>query len=127
MKSEYKKQLLEESLERIMHVREMIESFGAITSYLSNHGRESINQGDILSMLYERELNEWRGLFMWGLVADEKTRDRVKAAAHERFLSDRMHVAHWMFNGENPSSWLVKDEEEFRAATKEMFAPKSKE
>lgn len=127
MKKEFKKEMLEQSLERIMHIREMLEAFGAIRSYLTNKGRDyACNFGDVQAELYRRELEEWRGLLMWGLVCDRSTQDRVKAAAYERFLSDKMDVTSWMFNGENPSSWLTKDEEEFRKSVKELFNPENK-
>ena len=124
-KVNFKKQMLEESLQRIMYVRNMLESFGNIQSYLTNRGQNnSCNFGSVREELYRRELDEWRGLFMWGLVCDESTKERIKAAAYERFLSDKMDVSNWMFNGENPSSWFVKDEEEFRKNVKELFKPK---
>ena len=123
MKKELKDSMLEQALERIMHVREMQESFSSAYSYLSNAGRDPISAGNMREELYRRELDEWRGLFMWGLVCDEKTRDRVKAAAYERFLSDKMCVNKWLFNDENPKSWLTKDENEFRASVKELFKP----
>jgi len=115
--------MLEESLERIMHIREMLESFSAIYSYLTSRGRDPINAGNMREELYRRELDEWRGLLMWGLVCDDKTRDRLKAAAYERFLSDKMCINKWLFNGENPSSWLTRDEQEFRDTVKKLFKP----
>lgn len=123
MKKNFKKQMLEEAMERIAYVRELQENLGVIQRFLGG-GREYVNEGDLRSKLYERELDEWRGLFMWGLVCDESTRERVKAAAYERFLSDKMCVNHYLFNGENPHSWLTKDEEEFRKSVKELFKPR---
>jgi len=119
-----KKKMIEEALGRIMQVREMIESFGAIKSYLTNHGRDNINCGSIYEELYRRELDEWRGLLMWGLIVDHDTRDRIKKAAYQRFLSQKMCVNKWMFNDGNPSSWLTATEEEFRKMVKEEFIEK---
>lgn len=124
-KSKFKKEMLEQSLERISHIREMLESFHAIRSYLTNDGRVTIDCGVINEELYRRELEEWRGLLMWGLICDENTRDRLKAAAYERFLSDRMDVRKWMFHGEEPFSWLSKDEEDFRKNVRELFLSES--
>jgi hypothetical protein len=70
------------------------------------------------------ELDEWRSLLLWGMVADQELQDRVKAAAHERFLADRMDVAKWFTGKENPSRYLTADDEEFRAMAKKAFAPK---
>jgi hypothetical protein len=120
-----KKQMVEESLTRIMQIREMIDSFGLVKSFLMRRGDErDINCGNIYEKLYERELDEWRGLFMWGLITDEPTRDRIKAAAYERFLSEKKGVHQWMFNGENPSKWLASTEDEFREFLKEEFINK---
>lgn len=126
-KSKFKKEMLEQALERIMHIREMIESFHAIRSYLTNRGRDSINCGTIHEELYRRELDEWQGLLMWGLICDNDTRDRLKAAAYDRFLADRMDVRKWMFGGDEPSSWLVAEEDEFRKNVRELFLSESKQ
>jgi len=116
--------MIEEALGRIMNIREMIEAFGAVKSYLTNHGRDKVDCGSIYEELFRRELDEWRGLLMWGLVADSNTQDRLKKAAYARFLSQKMCVRKWMFNDGEPARWLTATEEEFRKMIKEEFVDK---
>lgn len=59
---------------------------------------------------------------MFGMVVDEKTRERIRAAAYENFLNDHMHIASYF--GATSGGWLCADEEEFRRMCKELFAPK---
>lgn len=115
--------MMEQILGRIMNIREMIESLSVIRSFVTNGGKENLNEGNFREELYRRELDEWRGLMMWGLVCDEKDRQRLKAAAYERFIGERMDVRRWIFDGSEPSSWMVKDEENFRKQAKELFKP----
>lgn len=83
-------------------------------------------QSDLLfSRLNELELQEWRNLFMWALTLEDGERDRIKAAAHERFLSDGHSVSHWLNNGVTPGSWVSADEDAFREMARKAFAPKS--
>jgi hypothetical protein len=119
-----KKKMLIEALERIEYIQELINSYGEIKSFLNNN-RGNVNCGDIFITLVERELDEWRALLMWGLVIDQPTRDRIKAAAHNRFLSNKISVSHWMNNGIKPSAWLVEDEEQFRKMVAEAFKPET--
>ena len=120
-----KEQMIEEAMNRIMQVREMQEAYLACTSALQRkHSDYKLGDGKVFNDLMAWELEEWRGLLMWGMLVDQKTKDRIKAAAHERFLSDRMHVADWFNNGINPRSWLTCDEKEFRKMAKEAFSPK---
>lgn len=119
--------MLEEALHRIEYIHELLEAYGLIKSFLTKEGRDLVNCGEIFEKLVERELNEWRGVFMWGLVVDNETRQRVKAMAHERFLSNRMSVSRWMNDGIQPSKWLVADEEEFRTMVAEAFNPNTNE
>jgi F0F1-type ATP synthase beta subunit len=58
---------------------------------------------------------------MFGLVSDEATRDRIKAAAYEGFLSDRIHVASYFTKS---NGWMSADEETFRNMCAVLFAPK---
>lgn len=80
--------------------------------------------GNLRDLLIQRELEAWRDLAMWGLTLDDAERNRVKAAVHERFLRDGMHVAKWFSGGRDTGSWLAADDEAFRAMAREYFAPK---
>lgn len=87
-----------------------------------------IDCGNLHRELLDSELHEWRNLFMWALTLGDEARDRIKAAAHERFLRDGMHVAHWLTpEGTTPGKWLSTDEEEFREMARAAFAPKAME
>ena len=74
---------------------------------------------DLLDALSHIELDLWRRVFMFGMTLKDEDRNRVKAAAYQRFLSS---------GGREPShaSWLKVDEKEFREMTREVFAPKEK-
>lgn len=120
-----KKKMTEDVMLRIMQIREMQTAYLACTTALSRRNHD-YKQGDgkVFLDLMQWELDEWRGLLMWGLVADQDTQDRIKAAAHERFLSDKMDVSKWFTGDENPSRYLTADAEEFRAMAKKAFAPR---
>jgi hypothetical protein len=60
---------------------------------------------------------------MWGLTLTQEEQDRIKAAAHERFLSKRMSVAHWLNDGVTPGQWVEADEVEFRKMAAKAFSP----
>lgn len=120
-----KKQMLEEAMARICYVRELQQAYLACTTALQRRNREyKVGDNKVYYDLMQWELAEWRGLLMWALVADQDTQDRIKAAAHERFLSDRMEVASWFHDGVHPGRYLSADEEEFRRMAKEAFKPK---
>ena len=117
-----KTKITEDIMTRIMYIREMQEAYLACTSALRRRNRDyDKGDGKVFQDLMEWELEEWRNLSMWGLTLDEKTQTKIKAAVHERFLSDKMHVANWFHNGESPSSWRVSDEDEFRAMARKAF------
>lgn len=120
-----KKTTLEETMGRIMQIREMQEAYMTCVSALRRKDRD-YQHGDskVFNDLSKWELDEWRNLLLWGIVCDQPTQDRVRAAAHERFLSDRHSVAEWLNDGIRPGKWLTADEEEFRRMAKEAFAPK---
>jgi len=123
------KQMLEEVVERIEVIHEHLEALEKVGSFVANRMQGYQNfrtdYGNLRSTLIERELEEWRGLLMWGLVVDEKTRDRIKAMAHDRFLGEDASVSHWLSpNGVELSSWLHSDAEEFREMVRKEFAPK---
>ena len=110
---------------RIMQVREMQTAYLACTSALQRRNRD-YQQGDgkVFTDLMQWELDEWRNLLTWGIVMDDATQDRIKAAVHERFLADKMHVADWFHNKEEPGRWLTADETEFRKMAKQSFLGK---
>lgn len=122
------KKMIEEAMNRIMHVREMQEAYLACTTALQRkHSDYKLGDGKVFNDLIAWELEEWRGLLMWGMVIDQETKDRIKAAAHERFLSNRMDVSKWFNNGIHPNSWLIANEKDFREMAKEAFSPKDNE
>jgi len=117
-----KTEIIEDIMTRIMYIREMQEGYLACTSALQRRNRDyDKGDGKVFQDLMEWELEEWRNLAMWGLTLDEKTQTKIKAAVHDRFLSDKMDVAKWFHNGESPSSWRVSDEDEFRAMARKAF------
>lgn len=120
-----KKKMIEDVMLRIMQIREMQTAYLTCTTALGRRNHE-YKQGDgkVFSDLMQWELDEWRGLLMWGIVADQPTQDRIKAAAHERFLSDRNDVSKWFTGEEVPSRYLAADDEEFREMAKKAFSPK---
>lgn len=61
---------------------------------------------------------------MWGLTLDDAERNRIKAAAHHRFLRDGISVGTWLNDGVEPSKWLTSDAEEFRDMARKAFGPK---
>ena len=121
-----KHQFLEEAMIRAETAREHYNAVKAASYYVQNADRVSStpDTGEILEKLMQIELDEWRGIFMWGLVADDELRDRVKVAAKDRFLANTMHVANWFNNGEDVSSYLTADEDEFRKMVDEVFKPR---
>ena len=119
------KKIIEETMVRIEVLENFIQNIERAASYLRQERKyESIDFGNLRDKLIDKELDEWRHLFMWGLVVDQKTRDRVKAAAYNRFLGKDMAVSHWINNGVTPSSWLASSEDEFREMTKKLFESK---
>lgn len=119
-----KERMAEESLERIMHIQEHISAVeAAVYSIMKRDRNKIIDYGNLRECLINDELDEWRKLFMWGLTLDKERRDRIKAAAHNRFLRDGMHVANWINNGISPGTWFVADEAKFRTMAKAAFSP----
>ena len=120
------KQMVEEAMERIellqLHVN-AVEAAARCLQHRRSYRGETITYGNLRDTLFEEEMKEWRNLCMWGLTLDDDERDRVKAAAHQRFLADGTHVANWFNRGVTPGSWLSADEAEFRAMAKKSFGP----
>ena len=120
--------MIEQALERIAYIRELQEGYIAGQTFLQRRDRDyKRGDGKLLSDLMQAELDEWRNLLMWALVADIDTQDRIKAAAHQRFLSERHAVAQWFNDGAYPSSWLKADENEFREMARKAFAPRKED
>lgn len=120
-------QMVEEALGRIEQIQAHESAIHAAARCITErrqHQDFKIDYGTLLDLLHQEETKEWRNMFMWAITLDDTERERVKAAAHQRFLSDRMHVAHWINNGISPSSWLSADEDEFREMAKAAFMPK---
>lgn len=121
--------LLEECLQRIellqMHIA-AVESASSQLSRLKPYQNFKVDDGNLRSSLIVEELDEWRKLFMWTLTVDDATRERIKAAAYERFLNGRNSVAEWLNpDGRYAGGWLSSDEDEFRAMAKKAFQPKT--
>ena len=83
--------------------------------------RLEVTTGTLRSLLVEEELETWRNLFMWAITMDDAERDRIKAAAYERFLSPEISVGRYF--SENTAGWLASDEEEFREMCRRLFSP----
>jgi len=113
--------MLEEALTRAGICQQHIEAVEKATYFASRVTHKEVGSGNLRDVLIEKELDEWRGIFMWGLVASDEVRDRVKAAAHHRFLKDSTSVASWTNNGIMPNQWLSADEDEFRAMARAEF------
>lgn len=113
---------LTEALTRIEVLHAHIAAVQAAAFHVRRRDlHKKVDTGTLESDLIAAELDEWRNVFMFGLVVDAKTRRRVKAAAHARFLREDMSVSHWFNDGVPASQWLVADEEKFRAMTKKAF------
>lgn len=112
------KEFVEKTLSRIMLLQKHQESVMAAVHCVLNE--RDCNFGNLIEVLYRAEVKEWRNLFMFGLVVDDETRDRIKVAAYERFLDDHIHVSNFWTNS---SDWLHSSEEEFRRMCKSLFAP----
>lgn len=119
--------VVEECLERIElwqeHYRAVNAALYRAREKYAHRGGE-VDSGNLLHEIMQQELDEWRGLFLWTITLDDAERDRIKAAAHRRFLADGLHVAHWFHDGVSPGQWLCSDEEEFRAMARAAFGPK---
>lgn len=117
-----------EALERIEVLRKhyaACESAEHHMRYRTGYARDiRCDWSGMREALMQAELDEWRGVMMFGLTLDDKKRDRIKAAAHERFLKDGVSVSHWFNNGVTPGQYLSADEDKFREMCRKAFAPK---
>lgn len=114
--------IIEDTMGKIMDCQAHQRGFLAAETAARNGDHNLKFDRGVFHALMERELKLWRGLLMWGLVADHKTQERLRAAAHERFLADDMDVREWFSMG-GESSWLTATEEDFRAMARKHFQP----
>lgn len=122
------KKLIEECLERIdllqLHIA-AVDSAKTHLSRLKSWQGFKVDSGNLRSELIDAELDEWRKLFMWCLTIEDDVRDRIKAAAYQRFLDQRNSVSQWLNpDGVVASSYLKADEDEFREMASKVFSPK---
>jgi hypothetical protein len=112
------------SMQRIEYLQHAVEMLDQISRMIYDDGRhKTVDEGNLRRLLIDKELAEWRTVSMWGLTLSDAERDRVKAAVHQRFMRDDMHVASWFNGGDLPTSWLQADEEAFREMAKKAFGP----
>jgi len=86
------------------------------------HGDNNISDAtSTLAMaMYKRESGAWQRAMMFGLGLPKGSREKLKAAAHTRFLGGgaggaRQSVMHLLErDGDIPGRYLVKDEEALR-------------
>lgn len=124
------KNMVTQALTRIEVLRKDIENLQAIqrrigSRYTADYKKPDF--GNIFQLLIEKELDEWRGVFMWALTLDDKERDRIKAAAHQAFLREGISVSHWWNDGETPGAWMSADEDAFRKMAKKAFGPSTED
>jgi hypothetical protein len=121
------KDLVLEVMGRIEEIQQHITNVERAQSFAHQVRRwENPDSGNLRQSLIEAELNEWRNLFMWALTLSPAEQDRIKAAAHQRFLRKGMSVAHWFSGGTTPGQWLCADEDEFREMAKKAFLGEEK-
>jgi hypothetical protein len=119
------KDVVIQCLTAIEECHEHIEALHGAGRFIRTHlPHETHGDSVYHDLLMKIELEQWRNLFMWALTVDAKTQARIRAAAHERFLVNRMSVTKWLSIGSAPMAWLEADEEEFRKMAREVFAPK---
>lgn len=123
------KDMVMQCLERIEMVQMHQKAIDSARWFVSHRSPgERLDDGlGLRARLWEIEANEWRSLFMWGLTLDDAERDRIRAAAYDRFLGDSASVGHWLSpSGVTQSGWMAADEDEFREMARKAFAPKGK-
>lgn len=120
------KEVVLDVLASIEATEEHIRRLDEMARYAREHNKYTeVLTGNLREILFGIEIDQWRRLLMWGITLEEKDRDRIKAAAHQRFLRKGMSVADWMNGGIQPSSWLTANEEEFRELIEKTFKPSS--
>lgn len=114
--------IAKECMARVMMAQEYIKAVEGAAYYINSINRYAkIDYGSIRDQLINLELAAWRDLAMWGLVVDKDIQDRIKAAAHDRFLRNGMSVSWWLNNGVEPGQWLDADEVTFRKMAADAF------
>lgn len=115
------KQIVEHTFAKIISLQNHIDNVHAAQRAV---GRDhNLNCGNLIQTLYAEQVREWKNLFMFGMVMDDETKDRIKAAAYQHFLSDRIHVADYYSNASY--EWMEAGEDEFRRMCRELFAPEN--
>lgn len=118
------KDMVMQCMQRIESIQHAVEMLDQVNRLLYDECRhQQIDEGNLRTLLINKELNEWRNVAMWGLTLDDAERDRIKLAVHARFLRKDMAVAHWLNNGVAPSSYMQADEDAFREMARKAFAP----
>lgn len=119
--------MAEDCLIRIEFLQNLIVQFDETVKHLKEREEfAQIDTGNIRERLFKEELDEWRNLFMWAITLEENEKERIKAAAYDRFLSKKRCVAKHLNNGIPPSRWLSSSEEEFRRIVEQHFLPDQK-
>lgn len=104
-----------------MHVQNIDNATYCLNQETSSN--TNVNLGNLRSLLMQKEMDAWRSLFMWSLTLNNEEQDRIKAAAHERFLKGDKTVSAFLEHC-MPGRWIVADKEEFREMARKAFAPK---
>ena len=121
MKRPQFQELLNTALVRIIRFQKHQEALHAAISCANQETYKSTGfSTDLLETLIKLELEEWRRLFMFGLVADKKDRDAIAALGYEAFLSDQHSVLQYA-RGVHPSQWYTTEEEALRTVLRERF------
>ena len=119
--------VVEQSLVRLEIVQAHIRAVDAAREYalsVTPSWRGPADTGTLRARLIDLEIDEWRKLCLWGLTLSDEERDRIKAAAYQRFLSPGGSMADWLSpDGAMPGAWLAADEEAFREMARKAFAP----
>lgn len=111
-------------LDALTNIRQLEEHWEAVHAALhrargGGYERASVEADDLLRKLMERQLDEFRKLFMWAITLTDEEQALIKRVAHERFLKDGISVADYLAPWGGPI--LVKAEEEFREMCREAF------
>jgi hypothetical protein len=116
------KEIIQSIASQIEEIREMQNAVMAAKSYIRNktNGRNEVNSGDLMELLFKDELDLWRNLFCFALVCDMDTQSRIKAAGYERFLKRKMDVSRWL-NEDKIGKWLDVPEKQFREMARELY------
>ena len=118
------KEIVLQCLERVEILQKFQANFLETCSELQRRDIGSANRierGNILQLLMEEELHEWRNLLTWGITLSSEDLNRLKAAVYNRFLKPGIGVMHWLNHGILPSKWYTSDEQEFREMIKQLY------